>query len=272
MHIRMKCVLGLCLVMLAAAAHSQVQGPNPTAASIAAEGPFAVSTQTLARGNGFGGGTVYSPNAAGLYGVVAFSPGFTATQSSVAVMGRRLATHGFVVVTINTNSPLDFPPSRATQLLAALNAVAALTAGPVAGKVDTNRRAVTGHSMGGGGTLLALRQNTSLRAGIGLAPWSTDRNFAAIRSPAGIVGASSDNVAPVIIHSIPFYNSINQAEKLLAVISGASHSFPGNNPANQPSSMYQIAWMKRWVDGDQRYTPFLVTDSRLSLFASTAPF
>lgn len=272
MHIRKKFALGFCLAMLAAVAHAQIQGPDPTAASIAVDGPFAVSTQTMARGNGFGGGTVYSPNAAGSYGVVAFSPGFTATQSSVAVMGRRLATHGFVVVTINTNSSLDFPPSRATQLLAALNAVAALTTGPVAGKVDTNRRAVTGHSMGGGGTLIALRQNASLRAGVGLAPWNGDASFAAIRSPAGIIAGSADNVAPLDTHALPSYNSINQAEKLLAVIRGAGHSFQSSNPANQPSSMYQIAWMKRWVDGDQRYTPFLVNDSRLSQFASTAPF
>ena len=212
--------------------------------------PFAVSTQTV-RGIGFGGGTVYSPNAAGTYGLVAFCPGFTATQSSIAVMGRRLATHGFVVVTINTNSTLDFPSSRATQLLAALNSVAALNTGPVAGKVDSSRRAVTGHSMGGGGTLLALRQSTSLRAGVGLAPWSSAvKNFSAIRSPAAIVGGSSDTIAPVVVHSIPFYNSINQAEKLLAVIRGASHFFPQDNPANQPASKYQIAWMKRWVDGD----------------------
>jgi triacylglycerol lipase len=47
-------------------------------------------------------------------------PGFTATQSSIAWIGRRMATHGFVVMTINTNSTLDQPPSRATQLMAAL--------------------------------------------------------------------------------------------------------------------------------------------------------
>jgi predicted dienelactone hydrolase len=272
MHIRKKCVVGLGLIVLAGVASAQVKGPDPTAASIAADGPFAVSTQTV-RGTGFGGGTVYSPNAAGTYGLVAFCPGFTATQSSIAVMGRRLATHGFVVVTINTNSTLDQPSSRATQLLAALNAVAALNTGPVAGKVDSSRRAVTGHSMGGGGTLLALRQSTSLRAGVGLAPWSSSvKNFSAIRSPAAIVGGSSDTVAPVGSHSIAFYNSINQAEKLLAVISGASHFFPQDNPANQPASKYQVAWMKRWVDGDTRYNQFLVTDARLSQFASSAPF
>jgi predicted dienelactone hydrolase len=272
MHIRKKCVLGLGLVALAAVASAQVKGPDPTATSIAANGPFAVSTQTV-RGTGFGGGTVYSPNTAGTYGLVAFCPGFTATQSSIAVMGRRLATHGFVVVTINTNSTLDQPASRATQLLAALNAVATLDSGPVAGKVDSSRRAVTGHSMGGGGTLLALRQSTALRAGVGLTPWSSAvRNFSAIRSPAAIVGGSSDTIAPVGSHSITFYNSINQAEKLLAVIRGASHFFPQDNPANQPASKYQIAWMKRWVDGDTRYSQFLVNDARLSQFASTAPF
>ncbi|HEU5133590.1 MAG TPA: hypothetical protein VFU13_00475 [Steroidobacteraceae bacterium] len=272
MHIRKKCAIGFCLLALAAVAHAQIQGPDPTAASVAADGPFAVSTQTLARGSGFGGGTVYSPNAAGTYGVVAFCPGFTSSQSAVAVMGRRLATHGFVVVTINTNSSLDFPPSRATQLQAALNAVAALTTGPVAGKVDPNRRAVTGHSMGGGGALIALRQNASLRGGVGLAPWNGDASFSAIRSPTAIIGASNDNVAPLNTHAIPSYNSINQAEKLLAVNNGGGHSFPSSNPAHQPSSMYQIAWMKRWVDGDSRYTQFLVNDSRLSQFASTAPF
>jgi dienelactone hydrolase len=271
MHIRKKCVLGLGLFALAAIASAQIKGPDPTAASIASDGPFSISSQTV-RGVGFGGGTVYSPNAAGTYGLVAFCPGFTATQSTIAVLGRRLATHGFVVVTINTNSTLDQPSSRATQLLAALNTVAALNTGPVAGKVDGSRRAVTGHSMGGGGTLLALRQNTSLRAGVGLAPWSSVKNFSAIRSPAAIVAGSSDTIASVSAHSSQFYGSINQAEKLLAVIRGAGHLFPQDSPANQPTSKYQIAWFKRWVDGDTRYNQFLVTDARLSTFASTAPF
>ena len=117
------------------------------------------------------------------------------------------------------------------------------------------------------------RQNTSLRAGVGLAPWSSQvKNFSAIRSPAAIVVGSADNIAPPGNHSTRFYNSINQAEKLLAIISGEDHFFPQESPANQPGSKYQIAWMKRFVDGDTRYNQFLVTDSRLSTFQSTAPF
>jgi triacylglycerol lipase len=87
---------------------------------------------------------VYSPNTAGKYAVVAVCPGFSSTQSSIAAISRRLATHGFVVVTINTNSVYDYPPSRANQLLAALRTVTALTTGPVTGKMDLSRQGVEG--------------------------------------------------------------------------------------------------------------------------------
>jgi triacylglycerol lipase len=268
--------IGLCFLALASFAQAQSnpfqKGPDPTSASIAADGPFAVTTQTV-RGNGFGGGTIYSPNTAGTYALVAFCPGFTATQSSIAVMGRRLATHGFVVVTIDTNSTFDQPASRATQLMAALNTVAAVTTGPVAGKVDSTRRVLSGWSMGGGGTLIAAKNNPSLKAAVGLAPWSSDKNFSNEQVPAAIIGGSSDTIAPPSSHSTVFYNSIpNSTKKLLAIISGASHFFPGDNPANQPASKYQIAWVKRFADNDTRYSQFLVTDSRLSTFASNGPF
>lgn len=84
-------------------------GPAPTFTSIQANGPYAVSTQTV-YGSGFGGATVYSPNTAGKYAVVAVCPGFFSTQSSIAAISRRLATHGFVVATINTKSVFDYPP------------------------------------------------------------------------------------------------------------------------------------------------------------------
>jgi triacylglycerol lipase len=249
------------------------KGPDPTLASIQADGPFTVSTQTVA-GNGFGGGTVYSPNTAGTYALVAFCPGFTATQSSIAVMGRRLATHGFVVVTIDTNSTLDQPPSRATQLLAALRTVAALTTGPVAGKIDSNRQVVTGHSMGGGGTLIAATSTPTLTAAVPLAPWSqATKSFSGDRVPTAIIGGSADTVAPPAQHATVFYNSIpTSTKKLLGIINGATHFFVQDNPANQPASYVQIAWIKRFADQDTRYSQFLNGDSRFSTFNSDEPF
>jgi dienelactone hydrolase len=265
---------GAGLFLLATVAHAVQIGPDPTLTSVQADGPFAVSTQTLSAGGGFGGGTVYSPNTAGQYSLVAFCPGFTATQTSIAVMGRRLATHGFVVITMNTNSTSDQPPSRATQLIAALNTVAALTTGPVAGKVDSARRVVTGHSMGGGGTLIAASNNPSLLAAVPLAPWSRSPNtFPNDKVATAIIGGSADNIAPPGTHAIPFYNSIpTSTKKLLGIINGASHGFVQNNPANQPSSYVQIAWTKRFADGDTRYSQFLNGDSRFSRFNSNGPF
>ncbi len=255
------------------AVQAQAIGPNPTAAGLAAPGPFAVTTQTVSSGSGFAGGTVYVPTAAGRYAVVAFCPGFTNSQSAVAVLGQRLASHGFVVVTMNTNSIFDQPASRATQLIAALNRVAALSTGPVVGKVDNTRRMVTGYSMGGGGALLAARSNPSLKAAFGLAPWSSDKNFAAVTVPSGMVAGSADNTARPSDHATRFYTSMPATtRKLLAVIAGATHSFPTASTPNQPASSYQIAWAKRFADGDTRYSPFLVTDSRLSSFSSTGPF
>lgn len=269
------CLFALSLLPLSGPAHAQspfAKGPDPTAASIAADGPFAVSTQTVP-GNGFGGGTVYSPNTAGTYALVAFCPGFLATQPTVAVLAHRLATHGFVVVTIDTNSTLDQPASRAIQLIAALNTVAALSSGPVAGKVDSSRRAVTGHSMGGGGTLIAAKNNSSLKAAVGLTPWSLDRNFASDAVPTSMIGGSADFLAPPAEHSTVFYDSIpSSTPKLHAIIAGAGHTFPMFYPANQPTSKYQIAWVKRFADDDTRYSQFLVTDSRLSTFSSNGPF
>ena len=68
---------------------------------------------------GFGGGTIYYPTttADGTFGAIAISPGYTGTQSSIAWYGPRLASYGFVVITIDTRSTLDSPASRGTQLL-----------------------------------------------------------------------------------------------------------------------------------------------------------
>lgn len=244
-------------------------GPAPTLASIQADGSYAVSTQSVS-GSGFGGGTVYSPNTAGKYAVVAVCPGFTASQSSIAAISRRLATHGFVVVTINTNSVFDFPSSRANQLLAALRSVTALTTGPVAGKMDTTRQGVAGWSMGGGGAMLAAGMTPGLKGGVAFAPWSQSNNLSRSAVPMAYLAGTADGVAPPSM-STSFYNATPATtKKLLGVIRGADHNFP--KTASQPASYTQVAWMKRFLDSDTRYSQFLNGDTRFDSFRSTGPF
>ena len=245
-------------------------GPAPTLSSIQADGPFAVSLQTVS-GSGFGGGTVYSPNTVGKYAVVAVCPGFTATQSSIAAISRRLATHGFVVVTINTNSIYDYPPSRANQLLAALRTVTALTTGPVAGKIDISRQGVAGWSMGGGGAMLAAGMTPGLKGGVAFAPWAQSTNVRTSAVPMAYLAGTADGVAPASRHASVFYTATPATtKKMLGVIQGADHNFP--RTASQPASYTQVAWMKRFLDSDTRYSQFLKGDSRFATYLSTGPF
>jgi dienelactone hydrolase len=264
--------LAIGLMALTSTAQAVQNGPTPTLAALKADGPYAISSQTLS-GSGFGGGTVYSPNTAGKYAVVVVCPGFVSGQDAMAPMSKRLASHGFVVVTLVTNTVLDFPSSRATQLLAALKAVTALKTGPVAGKMDTTRQVVSGWSMGGGGTLEAAGVTPGLVAAVAFAPWDTaTTKMTTMTVPVALIGGSSDVVAPVSGHSQKFYDAIPKAtRKMLAVIDGASHFFP--TTAVEPASYSNISWMKRFADGDTRYSQFLNgQDAAWSSFTSTGPF
>lgn len=246
------------------------KGPAPSMASIQGDGPFTVATQTV-RGNGFGGATVYAPTAPGTYAVVAVCPGFSASQSSIRDISRRLATHGFVVATIDTNTVLDFPRSRANQLIAALRTVTAITTGPAAGKMDVTRQAVAGWSMGGGGTMLATGMTPGLAAGVAFAPWAQTNNVGSSAVPVSYLAGTADGTAPAGTYSQRFYNATPAStKKMLGVIQGANHSFP--TTASQPASYTQVAWMKRFVDRDTRYSQFLNGDSRYANFSSTGPF
>lgn len=242
---------------LVGAGSASAQTTPPTSASLnAAAGPLAVATASVFSPRGFGGGTIYYPSAAGRYGVVAISPGFVSTQSAVAWLGRRLASHGFVVITMNTNSTFDQPPSRATQLIAALRYVTSSSSAAVQSRVDSTRLAVAGHSMGGGGALIAARNNPTLKAAYPLTPWNTSSNFSTVNVPTMIIGSDGDNIASVAVHARPFYASLPAAtDKAYGELSRATHSTPTST--NTPIGRYAVSWMKRFVDGDTRYSTFL---------------
>jgi dienelactone hydrolase len=233
------------------------KGPDPTNASIQADGPFAVTTQNLT-GQGFGGGTIFVPTAAGQYGAACVCPGFLARQNSITPMTRRLATHGFVTVAFDTNSTRDSDASRGTQLQACLNALTALNTGAVAGKVDRNRLFVGGWSMGGGGVLFASRNNAALKAGLQYAPFTQSTKTFNTAVPQLIEGGQNDTVAPIARHSTMFFNNLpNATPKSFGVVTGADHFFPTSNPPNAVASKLNIAFAKRFVDNDTRYTQFI---------------
>ncbi len=246
-------------VQAQAADNPYERGPAPTVASIeAARGPFAIAQTTVAASavRGFGGGTIYYPTSTseGTFGAIAISPGFTARQTSVAWYGPRLASQGFVVITIDTLSTLDQPDQRGAQLLAALDYLVQTSS--VRTRIDGSRLGVMGHSMGGGGSLRAATTRPALQAAIPLTAWHTTKNWSSVQVPTLIVGAENDSVASVGAHSEPFYQSLSSTpDKAYLELNNASHSAPTS--ANTTIAKYSISWLKRFIDNDTRYEQFL---------------
>ncbi|WP_093610010.1 dienelactone hydrolase family protein [Streptomyces indicus] len=243
------------------------RGPAPTQSSIeASRGPYAVSQTSVSSlsASGFGGGTIYYPTTTsdGTFGAVVISPGFTAYESSIAWLGPRLASQGFVVFTIDTLTTLDQPDSRGRQLLAALDHLTQRST--VRSRVDASRLGVMGHSMGGGGTLEAAKSRPSLQAAIPLTGWNTDKTWPEIQTPTLVIGADGDTIAPVSSHSEPFYQSLpSSLDKAYLELNGASHFTP--NTSNTTIAKYSISWLKRFIDNDTRYEQFLCPLPRPSL-------
>ncbi|WP_051400483.1 poly(ethylene terephthalate) hydrolase family protein [Haloechinothrix halophila] len=234
------------------------RGPDPTESSIEApRGPFDVATTSVSSWvSGFGGGTIYYPTdtSQGTFGGVAIAPGYTASESSMSWYGPRLASQGFVVFTIDTNSRYDYPASRGRQLLAALDYLTERSS--VRYRVDENRLAVMGHSMGGGGSLEAASDDPSLQAAIPLTPWNTDKTWYEVTVPTFIIGAEDDSIAPVRRHSEPFYESLSSSlDKAYLELNNAGHFAP--NSSNTTIAKYSISWLKLFVDNDTRYHQFL---------------
>jgi dienelactone hydrolase len=273
--VRIKAVLAALILALipataTAAANPYERGPAPTAASVeAARGPFAVTTTAVARQSNFGGGTIYTPTSDLTFGAVAISPGFTATQTSVAHFGPRLASYGFVVVTINTLSGWDDPDSRGRQLLAALDYTVRTNA-----RVDASRLAVMGHSMGGGGALRAAVSRPALQAAIPLAGWHTTKSWPGVQAPTLVLGGQSDPTAPNSQHSLPFYTSMTATpDKAFLELRGGDHSDPRSD--NVTVRKYTLSWLKRFVDDDVRYDQFLcpapAPNTLISAYRDTCP-
>ncbi|UVS79868.1 alpha/beta hydrolase [Actinokineospora sp. UTMC 2448] len=235
------------------------RGPDPTESLIeASRGPFATAEDRVSSWSvtGFGGGTIYYPTttAEGTFGAITVSPGFTADQSSLAWLGPRLASHGFVVMIIDTNSRYDQPASRGDQLLAALDYLTQRSS--VRSRIDASRLGVAGHSMGGGGSLEAAKDRTSLKAAVPIAPWNGDKTWPEVRTPTFIIGGETDTIASVGSHAEPFYQSLSNArEKAYMELDGEGHFFPQS--PNTTMAKYMVSWLKRFIDNDTRYDQFL---------------
>lgn len=262
-------------VQLAAGPYER--GPAPTEAGITAEkGPFAIEKIEVPAGSGtgFNKGTIYAPTdlSQGTFGAIAVSPGFVSPQAWIDWYGPRLATQGFVVMTLETSSLLDVPAARGEQLLAALDYMTGKSR--VKDRIDASRLAVMGHSMGGGGTLEAANKRPALQAAVPLAPWNPNYDWKNVKVPTMIMGADNDFIAPADSMAESYYDNLTTVpEKAYLELKNAGH-MTFNSP-NTTIAKYTIAWMKRFVDDDTRYERFLCPepkpDANIAQYEGTCP-
>jgi len=260
-----------------AAANPYQRGPDPTVASVAATyGTFATAQMTVPPGNGFNGGYVYYPTdtSQGTWGAVAIVPGYSALfRNEEAWMGPRLASFGFVVIGIETNSRSDGADARGTELLAALDYLTQKS--PVRDRVDPNRLTVVGHSAGGAGALLAAMRRPSLKSVVGLAPGSPTGldSLANDKIPTMFIAGQRD---PVVTPSYldKLYATMPAAlKKAYVQIAGVDHLF-ATRP-NTPETRTLIPWLKIFLDNDTRYSQFLcptlLDKTNISMYRSVCP-
>ena len=243
-----------------------IRGDAPTDAAVmgTSKGPYEVMMYSdgYRRGTKYADSTIFYPLAAKPpFAATAIVPGFVSPQSSIITWGPFLASFGIVTMTIGTNSPSDPPEARKEALLDALETLKSehLRAdSPLRDALALDRLATMGWSMGGGGTLLAADEHPELKATISMCAWNPGYQFTHIASPTLMFASQGDPLAGG--QSQGFYSSVPDATpKMLIETPGGDH-FVATNPANQNGMIghYGLAWLKVFLEGDERYRKFLL--------------
>ena len=236
--------------------------------------PFEISSiiesDGLRNGDNYNDATLYFPinNNENLKSII-LVPGYQATQSSVALWAEYLAERGMVSMTIGTNTLNDLPAVRADALIDAMETIRQeneRVSSPLYHKIDTNRIAVGGWSMGGGGAQLAAKIDSRIKAVLSITPWlwpntlsESDLNH---NTPVLIISGEVDPIAPNNQHSNVHYNyTPNSTPKLLFEVSGADHNIP-LDPFIGKGDLGNVvyAWLQLFLYGDMCYCELLETD------------
>ena len=192
-------------------------------------------------------------------GAVAFVPGFRAPASAYEWWGPALASLGYSVFILETNTPTDALAARADALIAAVDFIKSENQNPdapVANKIDPEKIAIMGHSMGGGASLVAANEmGDNIKAVIPLALYccepgqSFNGDYSSLMVPAMIIASAEDEVAPPADHAKLLYDSIGGSKTYVEFASG-NHSFVSNSGEQKAAlGRFVLAFLKDNLDG-----------------------
>lgn len=229
-------------------------GPDPSALT-SSDGPFQTSSYDIALGKVF-----YPTDAEPPFAAVAIVPGFTNTGPEMEPWGPFYASHGIVLVALDTIGS-DAPAVRATKLLAGIDALEAENAdagSPLFGNLS-GRYGTSGYSMGGGGTTIASGTEPTLMTSVGLAAWGPSTS--GVQVPTLLLCGTSDTTAPCSTSQSAYTGLPQSTPKMMISIGGASHFnwFSPTAAGGGTSGKYALAFQKVYLEGDERWKPLLLT-------------
>lgn len=242
------------------------RGPKPSIQSVEAlAGPFAIETLEVTQTSG-APATIYYPTAAGKpYAAVVIMPGLGGSRGEFEWLGRRLASNGFVTMTIDTPLKAELAPIRAPYFKQAFDQLASLSRASgnvLSGRIDPDRIGAMGHSAGGGAVLLFARDNPGLPKAIMPLSEGGDLTFSySFTTPAMFFTCRDDLLAVPAVESLPDYNSLPGHKAYIEAQGGnfiTAHNCVLPPVANQAKiGKYAVSWMKLWLDRDWRYHRFI---------------
>jgi pimeloyl-ACP methyl ester carboxylesterase len=169
--------------------------------------------------------------------VIVFGHGFAMGWDAYQNIWEHLVPQGYIMAFVRTEGSLIPAPSHAdfgADLALVVTKMLALntTAGSPFNGTVKQKAVIMGHSMGGGATMLAAANNTSIAGIVGLAPAETNPTAIGvcpnITVPALIFSGSSDGVTPPAEHHIPIYQGIASTCKSFVSITGGAHCYFAN--------------------------------------------
>ena len=215
----------------------------------------------------FGSTIFYPKNTNHLLPSIIIIPGYANPEASMQAWGPFLASHGIVTMTIGTNNIFQYPNARKDALLDALISIKqenSRAASPLYNKLDVNKLALAGWSMGGGGAQLAAVEDSSLKAIVALCPWldpnTTNSSTVNHNIPIIFVSSELDAIAPPSSHADMQYQlTPSSTKKLIYEINNAGHT-AANNPLNSQGDVGRmvLSWLKNYLEDDSCYCPLLL--------------
>lgn len=242
------------------------------------------------------GATVFYPGAGGAvaaggpFAGLALGHGFARSRAQHANNGVFLASHGYVVVTVDFPNPTspNFT-AWAAQISAALDWLEAQNADPASRffqQIAVDRLGALGHSAGGMATWGAAGQDSRIRAIMPLDPVPANgADLAALGAglvvPSGWTGApgSSCNASASYNQLYPLVAAGHKAQYIVGNATHCDFEDPTNflctltcggasDARRQIWRRYTVAWFKYYLDGDTGYYHYLYGDGLASDLAA----